>query len=89
VKVKLERKIVKMQVTESTQNENNSRDRKDVKRLPLSAYIDAGILGTYDSSVKEREAHDKIMENYRRYLMKLCTLSNEAEVLPSMEVNEE
>jgi len=77
-----------MQVTTSTQNENKTRDRKDVKPLTLKAYLDVRILGTYDWSVKEREAHDKIMENYRRYLMKLCTLSNES-ASPSMEVNEE
>jgi hypothetical protein len=48
-------------------------------------YSDAGILKLYDWSVKEREAHDKIMENYRRYLMKLCSVSHEIVGLPSAE----
>jgi len=74
-----------MQVTASTQNEIRTKDRKDVKRLTLMDYSEAGILGIYDWSAKEREAHDKIMENYRRYLMKLCTLSHEVVGLPSME----
>lgn len=73
-----------MQVTASTQNENKTSDRKDVKRLTMTAYLDAGILGTYDLSVKERESHDEMMENYRRYLMKLCTA-----VSPNTEGNEE
>jgi hypothetical protein len=75
-----------MQVTAST-NESTTRDRKDVKPF-LAPYLDARILAPYDCSVKEREAHDKMMENYRRYLMKLCTLSNEAAVSPSTEVDE-
>ncbi len=77
-----------MQVAVSTQNDNSTSDHKVVKPLTLKAYLDARILGTYDWSVEEREAHDKIMENYRRYLMKLCTLSNGVAVSPPMGVNE-
>lgn len=49
---KLERKIVKMQVKTSAQNENETGDHKDAKRLPLKAYLDARIIGTYDCSMK-------------------------------------
>ena len=66
-----------MQVATSTQNEVEAKARRDVKPLTPTDYSKAGILKPYDRSAKEREAHDKIMEKYRRYLMKLCTLSNE------------
>ena len=74
-----------MQVAASTQNEIGAKNRKDVKRLTLMDYSKAGILGIYDWSAKEREAHDKIMKNYRRYLMKLCTLSHDVMGLTSTE----
>jgi hypothetical protein len=48
-------------------------------------YSNAGVLGIYDWSAKERQAHDKIMENYRRYLMRLCTISHEVVGLTSKE----
>lgn len=66
-----------MQMAPSAQNEVEKRNPKDVKRLNLANYTEARILETYDWSVKERVAHDKMMENYRRYLMKLSTLSQE------------
>ena len=66
-----------MQVAASTQNQIGARNSKDVKRLTLMDCSEARILGIYDWSAKERESHDKIMENYRRYLMKLCNLSHE------------
>ncbi len=47
------------------------------KRLTPTDYANAGILKGYDKSAKEREAHDKYMEKYRLYLMKLCTESDE------------
>ena len=74
-----------MQVATSTQNEIGAKNRKEVKRLTLMDYSKAGILGIYDRSAKEREAHDKIMENYRRCLIKLCTLSREVIGLTSTE----
>ena len=39
-------------------------------------YANVGILKGYDKSAKDREAHDKYMEKYRLYLMKLCTESD-------------
>lgn len=74
-----------MQVATSTQNEIGAKNRKDVKRLTPMDYSKVGILRIYDWSAREREAHDKIMERYRRYLMKLCTLSNEVVGLTSTE----
>jgi hypothetical protein len=74
-----------VQVATSSQNEIGLRNRKPGRRLTPVDYSDAGILKLYDWSVKEREAHDKIMENYRRYLMKLCSLSHETVGLPSAE----
>jgi hypothetical protein len=74
-----------MQVATSSQNELSLRNRKPGKRLTPVDYSVAGILKLYDWSVKEREAHDKTMENYRRYLMKLCSLSHEIVGLPSAE----
>jgi hypothetical protein len=78
-----------MHVTAVTQNENTARDRKDFKRPTMTAYLDAKILAAYDCSVEERETHDRMMENYRRDQMRMCALSNEAEVSPTTEVNEE
>jgi hypothetical protein len=57
----------------------SSRVRREVKRLTPMDYSKIGILKPYDWSVKEREAHDRVMEKYRRYLMKLCALSHETE----------
>lgn len=74
-----------MQVAASTQNEIGAKNGKDVKRLTPMDYSKVGILGIYDWSAKEREAHDKIIENYRRYLMKLCTLSHQVIGLTSTE----
>ncbi len=53
--------------------------RPVTKRLTPADYSQAGILKSYDWSVAEREAHDKDMEKYRTYLMKLCSLSHEVE----------
>jgi hypothetical protein len=75
----------KVQVAASTQNQIGAKNSKDVKRLTVMDYSKAGIVGIYDWSTKERESHDKIMENYRRYLMKLCNLSHEVMGLPSVE----
>ena len=47
------------------------------KRLSPTDYAHAGLLQLYDYSVKDREAHDKLMAKYREYLMKLCSLSSE------------
>ncbi len=51
----------------------------ETKRLTPADYADAGILKSYDWSVKDREIHDKDMEKYRHYLMKLCQLSSEVD----------
>jgi hypothetical protein len=74
-----------VQATTQTRNEVNANVRREVKRLTPLDYSNAGILKSYDWSVKEREAHDKIMEKYRQYLMKLCTLSHEITGLPNEE----
>jgi hypothetical protein len=74
-----------VQVVTSTRNEVGAKNRKDVKRLTPMDYSNAGVLGIYDWSAKERQAHDKIMENYRRYLMRLCTISHEVVGLTSKE----
>jgi hypothetical protein len=74
-----------VQVAESAQSEIETRNGKSVKRLTRTDYSKAGILGIYDWTPKEREAHDKAMENYRRYLIKLCTLSHEVVGSPSEE----
>jgi hypothetical protein len=50
--------------------------RRDVKRLTPLDYSKMGLVKLYDWSVKEREAHDKIMEKYREYLMKLSKEAN-------------
>ncbi|MCW4009013.1 MAG: hypothetical protein NWF05_00120 [Candidatus Bathyarchaeota archaeon] len=54
--------------------------REPARRLTPEDYSKAGILKSYDWSVKGREAHDKEMANYRQYLMKLCILSNKSAV---------
>ena len=64
----------------SIQNENNSVFARNTKRLTSVDYASAGILKLYDRSAKEREAHDKRMEKYRTYLMKLCTESTDASI---------
>ena len=77
-----------MQVSTSvpTQNSFEGKYQKEVaKRLTPADYSKAGIVKSYDWSVKEREAHDKEMEKYRLYLMKLCSLSNEIEESKSRE----
>jgi hypothetical protein len=66
-----------MEIASSAQNENIMITRKMSKRLTPLDYANAGILKPYDRSAKEREAHDKLMEKYRLYLMKLCTLSSD------------
>jgi hypothetical protein len=60
----------------SAQNEIGNKYQKDVRRLTPLDYSKAGLVKPYDWSVKDREAHDKEMEKYRQYLMKLCTLSH-------------
>jgi hypothetical protein len=62
----------------ATSKSNSSIGNREVKRLTPADYSKAGILKLYDWSVKDREAHDKEMEKYRKYLMKLCTLSQKA-----------
>jgi hypothetical protein len=47
------------------------KTRREVKRLTPLDYSKMGLVKLYDWSVKEREAHDKIMEKYREYLMRL------------------
>ncbi len=66
-----------MEIATSVQNENIMDTRKMGKRSTPLDYANAGILKPYDRSAKEREAHDKLMEKYRLYLMKLCTLSSD------------
>ena len=63
----------------SIQQEVENKYQKEVRRLTPLDYSKAGLLKPYDWSVKDREAHDKEMEKYRQYLMKLCTLSHEIE----------
>jgi hypothetical protein len=65
-----------MQVT-TIQEQGNEVVSSVSKRLTPTDYANVGILKGYDRSPKEREAHDKYMEKYRLYLMKLCTESNE------------
>jgi hypothetical protein len=55
------------------------KQQKETRRLTPADYSKAGILKSYDWSVEDRETHDKEMEKYRRYLMKLCSLSHEIE----------
>jgi hypothetical protein len=61
---------------ESTQPQRSRRDTKRERLTPLD-YSKAGILKAYDWSVKDRENHDREMEKYREYLMKLCSLSHQ------------
>ena len=68
-----------MQVSTSSisiQHEGENKYQKEVRRLTPLDYSKAGLLKPYDWSVKDREAHDREMEKYRQYLMKLCTLSH-------------
>ena len=65
-----------MQVT-IVQDQNNEVIQPGSKRLTFIDYANAGILKDYDKTAKEREAHDRHMEKYRQYLMKLCTESDE------------
>jgi hypothetical protein len=74
-----------VQAATHTPNEAGDKARKEVKRLTPMDYSKIGILKPYDWSVKEREAHDKIMEKYRQYLMKLCALSRELRGPSSLE----
>ena len=77
-----------MQVLTSviTQNSFEGKYQKKIaKRLTPVDYSKAGIVKLYDWSVKERETHDKEMEKYRQYLMKLCSLSHEIEDSKSRE----
>jgi hypothetical protein len=66
-----------MEIASSAQNGNIIDTRKMGKRLTPLDYANAGNLKPYDRSTKEREAHDKLMEKYRLYLMKLCALSSD------------
>jgi hypothetical protein len=68
---------VSMETVTSSQKESGAESRRVSKRLTPLDYANAGILKSYDLSVKEREAHDRRMEKYRVYLMKLCVLSSE------------
>lgn len=65
-----------MQVTASPEDKNNLMNNTNSRRLTPNDYANAGILKLYDRSAKEREAHDKLMEKYRLYLMKLCAVSD-------------
>jgi hypothetical protein len=69
-----------LEALSSQQTEPQQKNRRDPKRERLTPldYSKAGILKTYDWSVKERENHDKEMEKYREYLMKLCSLSHKS-----------
>jgi hypothetical protein len=49
----------------------SEKAHREAKRLTPMDYSKIGILKLYDWSVKEREAHDKMMQKYREYLMKL------------------
>ncbi len=61
-----------MQAATTTPKEEVAENiRREVKRLTPRDYSKMGLVKLYDWSVKEREAHDKIMEKYREYLMKL------------------
>jgi hypothetical protein len=64
-------------VQASSSIQQKETERRENKRLTPADYARAGIVRHYDWSVKDREAHDKEMERYRQYLMKLCTLTNE------------
>ena len=58
------------------QEQSNETISKGSNRLTSMDYSNAGILKGYDKSAKDREAHDKYMEKYRLYLMKLCIESD-------------
>ena len=75
-----------MQVTEAPEVKNGVVGSTISKRLTPSDYANAGILKIYDRSAKEREAHDKLMEKYRLYLMKLCAESNESSIQECEEI---
>jgi hypothetical protein len=64
-----------MQVT-TVQEQSDETISSGSKRLTPMDYANVGILKGYDKSAKDREAHDKYMEKYRLYLMKLCTESD-------------
>jgi len=66
--------IESSQLKETDENKN---DPNTTKRLTPTDYAKAGIRKLYDWSVKDREAHDREMEKYRQYLMKLCSMSHE------------
>ncbi len=63
--------------TTYNQNRPTVRNRRDIQRLTPADYSNAGLLKSYDWSAQDREAHDKTMQKYRQYLMKLCALSLE------------
>jgi hypothetical protein len=70
-----------MQVTsvqEIIREQSNDLISTTSKRLTPMDYANAGILKAYDRSAEEREAHDKYMEKYRLYLMRLCKESNDS-----------
>lgn len=69
-----------MQVETYAQNENNAMNPRNTKRLTPVDYANAGILKLYNRTAKDREAHDKQMQKYRQYLMKLCTLSDDSSI---------
>ncbi len=63
----------------STEKTVESKEQRNAVRLRLTPtdYANVGVLKPYDWSVEDREAHDRQMEKYRQYLMKLCTISRE------------
>ena len=68
-----------------TSSSNSRVENEEVKRLTPVDYSKAGILKLYDWSVKDREAHEKQMEKYRKYLMKLCALTQQEVASPRQE----
>lgn len=69
---KVLRRVIKVQAATATSKEVvGEKAHREGKRLTPIDYSKMGILKLYDWSVKEREAHDRIMEKYRQYLMKL------------------
>jgi hypothetical protein len=72
--------VERTEAAQSTQSfQNRQKEAREIIRLTPIDYANAGILSLYDWSVKDREAHDREMAKYRRYLMKLCTLSHEVD----------
>jgi hypothetical protein len=65
-----------MQALDCAPVRSESVHRTQRERLTPADYSKAGLLQAYDWSVQEREEHDKNMEKYRHYLMKLCSLSH-------------